>query len=71
MEPDKGKGKKRKAARSEFEVDYSSRYSGRALRKLLQQRLADMSDSYIGAASHAEEPSPDRAAPTPREDRAG
>ncbi|HXD39160.1 MAG TPA: hypothetical protein VN649_01255 [Ramlibacter sp.] len=71
MEPDKDKGKRRKAARAEFEVDYSSRHSGRSLRKLLQQRLANIGDSNIDAASHAEEPSPDRVGPTPREDRAG
>jgi hypothetical protein len=69
MEPDKDKGK---AAREEFEIAYYTKELGRSLqRKLLQRRLADLSDSSIRPASHAEEPSPDRNAPTPREDRAG
>ena len=72
MEPDKDKGKNRKAAREVFEIDYYTKELGRPLqRKLLQRRLADISDSSISAASHAEEPSPDPDAPTPREDRAG
>jgi hypothetical protein len=66
MEPDKDKRKNRKAAREVFEE------LGRSLRRTLpQRRLADLSERSISAASHAEEPSPDCDAPTPREDRAG
>jgi hypothetical protein len=72
MEPAKEKGNDRKASREEFEIAYYTKQLGRSLqRKLLQRRLADLSDSSIRPASHAEEPSPDRNAPTPREDRAG
>ena len=69
---DKDKGKHRKVGRDEFEVDYYTKELGRPLqRKLLQRRLAEISDTNISAAGHAEEPSPDPDAPTPREDRAG
>ncbi len=69
---DKDKGKHRKVGRDEFEVDYYTKELGRPLqRKLLQRRLADISESSISAAGHAEEPSPERDVPMPREDRAG
>jgi hypothetical protein len=72
MDPDKQKGKQMKAARDEFEVAYYTKELGRSLqRKLLQKRLADLSDSRITPASHGEEPSPVRDQPLPREDRAG
>jgi hypothetical protein len=73
MAPDKDKDRKdRKAARDEFEVAYYTKELGRELqRKLLQRRLADLSDSSITAASHGEESSPDENDVPPREDRAG
>ncbi len=72
MDPHQDKGKHRQASREEFEVDYYTKELGRPLqRKLLQRRLADVSQSNISAAGHAEEPSPERDASTPREDRAG
>ena len=72
VDKDKAKAKDRKAAREEFEVAYYTKELGRPLqRKLLQRRLAELTDNNITAASHAEETSPQRDAPTPREDRAG
>jgi hypothetical protein len=70
MEPDKDKS--RKPAREEFEVAYYTKELGRSLRrKLLQRRLADLSDNGITAASHGEEDSPELNHVPPREDRAG
>jgi hypothetical protein len=66
------KGKKRKAARGEFEVAYSTKKLGRSRqRELLRRRLDDFSDSTAAAASHGEDVTPEREAPPPREDRAG
>ena len=72
MEPHKDKRKNRNPVREEFEVAYYTKELGRPLqRKLLQRRFADFGDGNITAAGHAEEPSPERDEPTPREDRAG
>lgn len=69
MAPDKDKD--RKAARDEIEVAYYTKELGRDLqRKLLQRRLADLSESQR-ASSHGEEPSPDANPQPPKEDRAG
>jgi hypothetical protein len=70
MEPEKDKS--RKTARQEFEVAYYTKELGRPLqRKLLQRRLADLSERGNIAASHGEEDSPEQNYVSPREDRAG
>ena len=70
MEPKQDRS--RQPAREEFEVDYYTKELGRPLqRKLLQRRLADVSDSRITPASHGEEDSPELNYVSPREDRAG
>ena len=73
MAPDKDKDRKdRKAARDEFEVAYYTKELGRELqRKLLQRRLAELSESSIRAASHGEEISPEWNSAPSRQDRAG
>lgn len=71
MAPDKVKDRK-KPRRQEFEVAGDTKKLGRPIkRKSPQQRLADLSDSNITAASHGEEPSPERNYVPPPEDRAG
>jgi hypothetical protein len=70
MEPKKNKS--RKPGREEFEVAYYTKELGRPLqRKLLQRRLADLSDRAITPASHGEEDSPELNYVPPKEDRAG
>jgi hypothetical protein len=64
--------RERKAARPEYEVAYYTKELGRPLqRKLLQRQLNELSESGITAASHGDEPSLEKDAPLPREDRAG
>ncbi|AMO23161.1 hypothetical protein [Ramlibacter tataouinensis] len=66
--------KERRPARDEFEVAYYTKELGRPLqRKMLQQRLKDLSGGSAGvaAAHHGDQPAAPDAAPPLRADRAG
>lgn len=65
--------KERRAARQEFAAAQDTKEPGWSLpRKLLQRRVADVSDGSItSAAGHGEEASPDPSYESPQEDRAG
>jgi hypothetical protein len=63
--------KPRKGARREFEVAYYTKELGRPLqRKLLQQQLADFTDTGASSAP-GEDDGWDGTSATPRHDRAG